>query len=247
MAVITQTIGRARYVVPSAFTAASAACAVMSMQSPYLPADPAWWILCSVLLDKLDGTAARLLHAETAIGVQFDSIADLIAFGIAPAHLFYRLACAGPLVFPGSDLLWALIAVVYAAATAWRLHRFNREASGAQAHCFRGMPSTLAGGLFAAYVVTFMPDGGTLDFAVLTLLMLILSMAMNLNYRSNKITIPKRRDFLVLQASFVLFVYYATFTRQYPPLVFLSSLVALAFSTWGARRDVHDERSSPGV
>src|SRR5579862_5517095 len=121
-------IGAGRYVVPSLFTFCSMGCALMSMQCPTLPCDPAWWILCCVLLDKLDGTAARLLRAQTRVGVQLDSLADLLAFGIAPAHLFYRLACHGPISFPGSEILWAVVAIGYALATACRLHRFNQEA-----------------------------------------------------------------------------------------------------------------------
>jgi CDP-diacylglycerol--serine O-phosphatidyltransferase len=234
-------IGASRYVVPSLFTVCSMGCALMSMQSTSLPADPAWLILCCVLLDKVDGTAARLLRAQTRVGVQLDSLADLLAFGVAPAHLFYRMASRGPIVFPGSDVLWAVIAVGYALATACRLHRFNQEAGGLQSRSFRGMPSTLSGAIFASYVVAFMQEGGVGVHAALTAMVLALSVAMNASYRSRKVTIPRRRTLLLLQSTFVVFIYYATLTRQYPELLFVGAMVALGISILGVESDPPEE------
>ena len=112
MAAIGQTIARGRYVVPSAFTFMSMACAYASTQVPSLPAEPAWWIMYCCLLDKLDGTAARLLKAQTRFGVQADSAADFMAFGIAPAHLYYRIMTK-EWQFAGCELVWGVIAVLY--------------------------------------------------------------------------------------------------------------------------------------
>jgi CDP-diacylglycerol--serine O-phosphatidyltransferase len=235
MAALGHTISRGRYVVPSAFTFCSIACALISMQVPQLPAEPAWWIMYCCLLDKIDGTAARLLRAQTRIGVQLDSAADLLAFGIAPAHLFYRIMVQ-EWPFAGCELLWGAISLAYALATAWRLHRFNREAAGAQSNSFRGMPSTLSGAIFATYVVAFLPDKHPIAITVFALLMPALSIAMNLGYRSSKVTIPRRKGLLVLQSAFVAWIYYGTFTRSYPELLFASAMVALAISIFGAPR-----------
>ncbi|MBI4860052.1 MAG: CDP-alcohol phosphatidyltransferase family protein [Candidatus Riflebacteria bacterium] len=220
MAAIGHTIGLSRYVVPQLFTFASIGCAVMSMRSTNLPAEPAWWILYSVLLDKLDGTAARLLKAQSRIGVQLDSLADLIAFGIAPAHLFYRIMSQSAIDFTGDNVVWGALAIIYALATAWRLHRFNQEAGGAQSKSFRGMPSTLSGALFATYVVAHMPGADLTEHFVLVAIMPVLSVAMNLNYRSRKVTIPVRKPLLLLQAVFAVFLYYATFCQLYPKALF---------------------------
>ena len=233
MAALGQTIARGRYVVPSGFTALSAACAVISMQVPTLPTEPAWWIMYCCLLDKLDGTAARLLKAQTRFGVQADSAADLLAFGIAPAHLYYRIMTK-EWQFAGCEYVWGAIAIAYALATAWRLHRFNREASGAQSNAFRGMPSTLSGAIFATYVAAFLPSTNGVALTVLAALMPALSIAMNLSYRSCKVTIPKRRGLLAMQSLFVVWVYWGTFSHSYPQLLFASTMLALAISIFGA-------------
>lgn len=238
MAAIGQTIARGRYVVPSLFTALSVACAVVSMRVPTLPADPAWWIMYCCLLDKLDGTAARLLRAQTRIGVQFDSFADLIAFGVAPAHLYYRIMTT-EWAFAGCEWVWGGIAVAYALATAARLHRFNREASGAQSNGFRGMPSTLSGAIFATYVVAFLPSRAA-ALSVLAALPPVLAVAMNMNYRSRKVTIPKSRHLLVMQCLFVIWIYYGTFTHTHPELLFASAMIALSISIFGPQEPVSE-------
>jgi len=199
---------------------------------PTLPTEPAWWIMYCCLLDKLDGTAARLLRAQTRIGVQLDSAADFLAFGIAPAHLYYRIMTA-EWPFQGCELVWGAIAFAYAFATAARLHRFNREAGGAQSNAFRGMPSTLSGAIFATYVVAFLPSRGW-GLTVLAALLPVLSIAMNLNYRSSKVTIPKRRGLLAMQCLFVMWIYYGTFTHSFPEMLFASAMLALGISIFGA-------------
>ena len=80
-----------KYFVPNAFTALSMlfGLASMTMSAAGNFQLAAWMILWGVLLDKLDGTAARLMHASSEFGVQFDSFADFVVFGIAPAGLFY--------------------------------------------------------------------------------------------------------------------------------------------------------------
>ena len=84
-----------RFILPNAFTSMNfllgvfAICWATGLFSNLSSADPfrmsAYFVILCVLLDKLDGFAARLVNASSAFGAQFDSLADLIAFGIAPA------------------------------------------------------------------------------------------------------------------------------------------------------------------
>ena len=117
MAALGQTIARGRYVVPSAFTFASMACAFASTQTGQQFTTAAWWIMYCCLLDKLDGTAARLLKAQTRFGVQADSAADLLAFGIAPlfivrSHPEIRGHLIADDINPLRRRLWAVSAYV---------------------------------------------------------------------------------------------------------------------------------------
>src|SRR5262249_30238761 len=87
-----------RYVVPNLVTATSLSFAILSILSSLeghvLRA--AWFGLYCVLTDKADGFAARLLGGSSEFGVQFDSLADFLSFGIAPAILFYSFLAREP-------------------------------------------------------------------------------------------------------------------------------------------------------
>jgi len=105
------------------------------------------------LLDKLDGSAARLLKATSKFGVEFDSFADFVAFGIAPAGLlYYRLLATGH--FVGWQKTAIMVAAgMYALALAVRLARFNVMTGGESV--FFGLPGTLLGAIIASGYLTW--------------------------------------------------------------------------------------------
>ena len=146
-----------KYLVPNAFTALSMlfglASAAASAHGRYDLA--AWMILWGVLLDKLDGTAARLFKASSAFGVQYDSFADFVAFGVAPAALcWFRLkdhaAFAGP-------MQWVLIgaAGLYVIAVSGRLARFNISDPPGGDRYFYGIPTTMMGALLGSFYLSW--------------------------------------------------------------------------------------------
>jgi CDP-diacylglycerol---serine O-phosphatidyltransferase len=139
-----------KYFVPNSFTAASLvlglASAVCSVKGRFDLA--AWMILWGTLLDKADGTAARLCKATSGFGVEFDSFADFVSFGVAPAALIYfRLEAHTAHV----DWL-AAAAGLYVLALAIRLSRFNIT-TGAES-VFYGIPGTMVGAVIAAGYLT---------------------------------------------------------------------------------------------
>jgi len=134
-----------RYFVPNGFTGLSLliglASVTMSAQGDFRLA--AWMILWGVLLDKLDGTAARLMNATSKFGVEFDSFADFVVFGIAPAALvYYRVLSTEHLVGWYKTGLMAASGL-YALALAIRLSRFNIT-TGSEG-IFFGFPGTPIG------------------------------------------------------------------------------------------------------
>jgi CDP-diacylglycerol--serine O-phosphatidyltransferase len=120
------------------------------------PIGAAWIIVWCNLLDKLDGMVARILNAFSGFGAQFDSLADLISFGVAPGFLvFFYLRHEAP-VWAGANLRLLVISVtVYVLCTAIRLARYNAKDAEAPSDFFSGMPSTFAGGLTALSVILF--------------------------------------------------------------------------------------------
>ena len=123
----------------------------MSAQGDYRLA--AWMILWGVLLDKLDGTAARLMNATSKFGVEFDSFADFVVFGIAPAALiYYRLLGTGEYIGWQKQAIMG-VSGLYALALAVRLSRFNITTGGED--IFLGLPGTLMGAVIASTYLTW--------------------------------------------------------------------------------------------
>lgn len=116
----------------------------------------AWMIVWCVLLDKLDGFAARILKASSDFGAQFDSMADLIAFGIAPGFLVYFFMQSLDYAWFASHRPLLLVSVsVYMLGASMRLARYNAIDSEELVNYFHGLPSTFAGGFMAVSVILY--------------------------------------------------------------------------------------------
>lgn len=101
-------------------------------------------IFVGMIADGLDGRVARLTHTQTAFGAQYDSLSDMVAFGIAPALVIYSWSLAHL-----GKLGW-LAAFLYAAATALRLARFNVQITDKT--YFQGLPCPSAAGIMASII-----------------------------------------------------------------------------------------------
>ena len=138
---------------PSLFTLANLfcgwACVVHAMRGEFATAAP--FIGVAVVLDMLDGRIARMTGTTSEFGVQLDSLADLISFGMAPAVLAFQWG-----LIPLGRMGWA-IGFVYLTAAALRLARFNIQTNNDKRY-FIGLPSPAAAGLVAATIFYF-PEG----------------------------------------------------------------------------------------
>jgi CDP-diacylglycerol--serine O-phosphatidyltransferase len=136
------------YLLPNLFTTASLFAAfyslVASMKMQYETAAIA--IFIGIITDGLDGRIARLTNTETNFGAEYDSLSDMVNFGIAPALLMY-----GWNLHQFGKVGW-LIAFVYAAAVALRLARFNTQLETADKRYFQGLSSTLGAANVTAFV-----------------------------------------------------------------------------------------------
>jgi len=157
---------RGIFLIPSLFTVANLLCGYYAVVASLLGGTEnfdhaAKAIGFAILFDSLDGRLARLLKANTDFGVQFDSLADVVSFGIAPAVLAYAwgvrsLTVAGtPKGQILSDMGW-VCCLAFLVCCAWRLARFNVQgmAPGGSKY-FIGMPTPAAAGKLAAMVHGF--------------------------------------------------------------------------------------------
>ena len=141
-------------------------------------------IFLAMLLDALDGRVARMTNTQTAFGAEYDSLSDMVAFGLAPGLVMYLWTLNGL-----GRLGW-LAAFVYVAGAALRLARFNTKVETADKSYFEGLPSPAAAGvvvgcLWVAVDYDLSPDMLRIPVAILTAFA-GLAMVSNLRYYSFK-------------------------------------------------------------
>lgn len=145
------------YILPNLFTAASLFCGFFSLlrtlQEDFFSA--AILILVSGLLDGLDGKIARFTNTTSRFGVEFDSLADVISFGVAPGMLVFAWALE-----PFGRLGW-IAAFLYVVCGALRLGRFNIQINTIESRYFNGLPIPGAAALIATGILFFYEIGDT--------------------------------------------------------------------------------------
>ncbi len=139
---------RGIYLLPNLLTTAALFAAfysiVAAMKGNFVIAAIA--ILVSMIADGLDGRVARMTNTESEFGAQYDSLSDMVAFGVAPALVVYSWSLSHL-----GKIGW-LVAFVYAAATALRLARFNTQLVEIDKSYFQGLPCTAAAPVLAGMV-----------------------------------------------------------------------------------------------
>ncbi len=162
------------YILPNLFTTGSLFAGfygiVATMNGRYDTA--AWFILISSIFDGLDGKIARLTGTTSKFGVEYDSLADLVAFGVAPGLLMYAWALK-----PFGKLGW-LAAFLYVVCGALRLARFNVQVTTVESKRFVGLPIPAAASMVAACVLLFYHLGGSGTIRKASVLILIYGLAL---------------------------------------------------------------------
>jgi CDP-diacylglycerol--serine O-phosphatidyltransferase len=218
-----------RQLIPNSLTAASLVLALCSIVSAELGdlERAAWFILWCVLLDVADGPVARLLKAKSEFGASFDSLADLLAFGLAPAALLLHLFWQDP---AGTPPWWvAMACALHALLAAIRLARFN--AGPQRPGWFQGVPSTVCGALVASGVILLLRHQPDLAFVTGTPYLLLVLPALGLAMVSN-LPFPKlgagfgRPLNIVLLANLPV-VYVCGVLRLWPEYLFAMTVLIL--------------------
>lgn len=182
-------------------------------------------IFIAMVLDGMDGRVARLTNTQSAFGAEYDSMADLTSFGIAPAIVLYiwSLSSLG-------KLGW-VAAFVHAAGAALRLARFNTQVTTADKRYFQGLPSPSAAAILAGFLWFGLEHGftgeGMRHIALALALMTGLLMVSNFRYYSFKdVDLRGRIPFVRVIAMMLAFA--VIFTN--PPLMLFALFTAYAFS-----------------
>jgi CDP-diacylglycerol--serine O-phosphatidyltransferase len=230
---------RGVYLLPSLFTLGNMfcgyACVVYAMRAEYATAAP--FIGFAIFLDMLDGRIARLTGTASAFGVEFDSLADVISFGMAPAILSFSWGLQ-----PLGRLGWAA-GFMFVTSAAMRLARFNiQTGGGGDKRYFVGMPSPAAAAIPAATVFAY--PAGLYDYrealpALAMVLVPAVLMVSTIRFRSFKnFDLRKRRPYTVLifiAAAIMLVTTHPRFVLVLAAYTYLAS----AFIGYGITRFKH--------
>ncbi|MFZ5447999.1 MAG: CDP-diacylglycerol--serine O-phosphatidyltransferase [Thermodesulfobacteriota bacterium] len=170
----------------------------------------AWAILISLILDGLDGRIARLTQSTSGFGVQYDSLADLVAFGVAPGILVYLWSLKDFKQFG-----WAA-AFLFVVCGALRLARFNVQQGSMDPRYFNGLPIPAAAMMVATSVAFYHELGGIIapqgsKFVLGMMYVLSFLMVSNIKYISfKKVELFRRHPFHTLVGLVLIFVVVAT-------------------------------------
>lgn len=186
-------------------------------------------IFIAMVLDGLDGRVARMTHTQSAFGAEYDSLSDMVSFGVAPALVIYEFALQGM-----GKLGW-IAAFVYCAGAALRLARFNTQHDVVtDKRFFQGLPSPAAAALIAGFVWVMVEYGVSGEdvrwLAAAMALLGGLTMVSNFRYYSGKeINLRKSVPFFVILLIVLAFILVSTS----PPEVLFGVFVLYALSGYG--------------
>ena len=221
-----------RYTIPNSFTAASLLLGIASIVTTQLGGREylelaGWMIVWCGLLDTMDGVAARVLKATSSFGAEFDSMADLIAFGVAPAILVLNagVQIGGIEYDSGQFTVLAVAAGVFALAGALRLARFNLPTSTPERGWFVGIPITAAGGgMCSSLVLVLLHHEQIAEVMPLNLylpiLLFVLALLMVSRIRFPKAVKRKSNLINAFQVVNIVLIIYCGVTRSWPEYLF---------------------------
>jgi|TARA_B110000263_G_scaffold142882_1_gene124024 CDP-diacylglycerol--serine O-phosphatidyltransferase len=222
---------RGIFLLPNLFTTASLFSGffaiISSIDSNFILAGMA--IFAAQIFDGLDGRVARLTNAESPFGAQYDSLCDVISFGIAPAVMVFLWG------FEELGRVGWVISFLYLAATALRLARFNVEIESSDDKYFSGLPSPVAAALVVYFIWTLSASGiqnelVSFPLAILTATLtgaVTLLMIVNIPYYSFKdINLRNRVPFFVILFA----VFIIALISIDPPIVLVSCAFAYVIS-----------------
>jgi CDP-diacylglycerol--serine O-phosphatidyltransferase len=225
-----------RYSIPNSFTALSLVLGIASIVTTQL-GDlelAAWIIVWCGLLDVMDGLSARLLKATSSFGAEFDSMADLVSFGVAPAVLVLNagLQLGGIEYESGQFWILSVAVAVFALAGAMRLARFNLVSEESSTGWFAGVPITAAGGGLVSSLVLVLLHYPDIAISLplhlyLPILMFVLALLMISRLRFPKAKVRKSMLMNTFQGVNILAIYYCGITRSFPEYLLVMAIILL--------------------
>jgi CDP-diacylglycerol--serine O-phosphatidyltransferase len=242
---VNQRLRRGIYLLPSFMTVANMLCGFYAIMSTLRGGqtdldNAAKAIGLAIVFDTFDGFVARATNTASEFGKQFDSLADMVSFGIAPAVIGFTWGCRGILESDSIDIrriheIGWWVALCFTICCAWRLARFNIQgmAPGSGSKYFVGLPCPAAAGLVAATIHAIKDPIGDWRWSVFWLIILAgdaALMASTVRFRSFKdISMARRQPSLAIIV-IALFIWLTVAYSEIALMVIASGYVAIGIA-----------------
>lgn len=236
------------YVLPNLLTTCNMFCGffgiIYSIKGEFTIA--AYAVVAAAVFDLLDGRVARLTHSTSLFGQEYDSLSDVISFGVAPGVLMFLWALQ-----PFGRVGW-LAAFLYVACGALRLARFNVQAKLVEKKDFTGLPIPMAAGIISGSVLAFqeLELQGARNWGLLAMTFLLaFVMVSNFRYRSFKdLDFRERVPFRYLVVGVLLLVLVASRPEVMLFVLFLTyAFLGAVFGIWNIGAKKRHARLDPSV
>jgi CDP-diacylglycerol--serine O-phosphatidyltransferase len=193
-------------------------------------------ILIGMMLDSMDGRLARMLNADSILGKELDSLADIVTFGVAPSFLMYYT------YFYHFDLFGLMVAGLFPLFGAYRLARFNISTTKSNLNYFVGVPITAAGGILALLTLfgNYIPNiVTTVIFTALCFLMVS-----RIKIPSFKeVPLPKYGTIVTIFIGCLLYISYKSTYEQFPYLIYIATPLYVAYVAYRFVKGKHKKHT----
>ncbi len=180
-------------------------------------------ILIGMMLDSMDGRLARMLNADSQLGKELDSLADIVTFGVAPSFLIFYT------YFFQFGMIGFFVAGLFPLFGAYRLARFNISSTKSSMNYFVGVPITAAGGILA--ILTLFGDKIPQIITTVVFTGMCFLMVSKIRIPSLKeIPLPKYGTIVTIFLGCLLYIIYETGTHgQFPYLIYIAAPLYIAY------------------
>jgi CDP-diacylglycerol---serine O-phosphatidyltransferase len=179
-------------------------------------------ILIGMMLDSMDGRIARMLNAESDLGKELDSLADIVTFGVAPAMMSYYS------YFRDFGIIGMAIAGLFPLFGAYRLARFNINAMKSTLHYFTGVPITAAGGLLTLFTLFH----GRLPSVILPVAFIVLCLLMVSKVKIpslKEVPLPKYGTIITIFLGYAIYIVFKHEHHKFPYFIYVAIPLYIAF------------------
>ncbi|WP_174731680.1 CDP-diacylglycerol--serine O-phosphatidyltransferase [Mesobacillus harenae] len=192
-------------------------------------------ILIGMMLDSMDGRVARMLNAESELGKELDSLADVVTFGVAPAMLVYYIT------FSQYGMIGMVVAGLFPLFGAFRLARFNVNARKSN-YYFTGVPITAAGGLLT--LVTMLHRWIPEVLISVSFMALCFLMVSKLKIPSLKnVPLPKYGTIITILLGYLIFLIFRSKSQEMPYFIYIAVPLYIGFIGYQWRRKSNKKKA----